>query len=241
MDTEKLSKLGIYYAILPFKRNQDVVKIQEINSSLAISVTDGFHHQDKIPGDKEGRAAADFIADNFPKYFSKLSNIKDYQNRANKAAQITDTELIKLFPEYVSGVGAFIIENKKNNIVIATDSIFVYLFSNGRWYKPKEIMTHYLDSKIYVNDCSRFFGHGNLKKPGQTLYQVKTDVIIIPVSQPIILVTDGTDGLLSVDDLNQINKKNSVNDPEKFFKEIKKLIESRKSNQNDDASILLKI
>jgi len=44
MDRKKLSKLGIYYALYPFKRNQDVVKVQKINSSLAISLADGFHH-----------------------------------------------------------------------------------------------------------------------------------------------------------------------------------------------------
>ena len=84
------------------------------------------------------------------------------------------------------------------------------------------------------------FGRGELKKQDPDLYKVNPDTILIPTKTPIFIGTDGTEEFISIKDLNELTNKVGFDYSEKFISSLNDLASSRKSSQNDDASIFVK-
>lgn len=235
-------QFNISYSLIPFKRNQDVIKIQEFNQDIkfSISVVDGWNNPDKIKGNESGKKVAVLVADNFPNQFLK-TGISNFQARAETAAKLIDKKTIQRYPAYVCGVGAFIFEFEDKEVVVAVGSIYVYIWNKNSWEKPKEIGDYSLDLRNYPADVSRFFGIGNLKKADPHLYSAKPDTVVVFPKKPIFIGTDGIEELISKEELNFYTKKIGLDHPDKLIKTLTEIIQSRRKLQNDDASILLKI
>lgn len=237
-----LPKFGISYSLIPFKRNQDVIKVFEFNKNIKFttSIVDGYSNKDKLKGNGPGREVATFVADNFPEEFIKI-NTNNYQKKAEETSIIIDKKVLKLYPAYAGGVGAFLFDYKNQDVVVALESIYVYYWNGHSWDKPEEIGDYSLDLKKYPSDVSRFFGIGELKKQSPDFYMAKPDTVIFNPKCPIFIGTDGIEELLSVRELNNYTQKIGLDQSEKLIKTLSKLILSRRNLQNDDASIFIKL
>lgn len=236
-----LPKYRISYSLIPFKRNQDLIKIKNFTNKIifSASVIDGWNNLDEIKGNVPGKRVASFVAENFPKIFTSLQDT-NIQRMAEKTAKIVDEKVLKLYPAHASCVGAFLFHYSDRNIIVAVGSIFVYIWSGKSWKKLKEIGDYSLDPSIYPSDVSCFFGRGELKKQDPDLYKVNPDTILIPTKTPIFIGTDGTEEFISIKDLNELTNKVGFDYSEKFISSLNDLASSRKSSQNDDASIFVK-
>ncbi len=234
-------EFNISYSLIPFTRNQDLIKVQEFNKKIkfAVSVVDGWNNPDKIKGNESGRKIASFVADNFPNQFLK-TDISNLQERSEKAAKFIDKKVLKLYPAHVSCVGAFLFNFDNKNIIVTVGSIFVYVWNGAVWEKPKEIGDYLLDLKNYPSNVSRFFGRGDLKKQNPNLYMAKPDTVVLSPKCSIFIATDGIEELISKEELNNYTNKIGLNTSEKLIKFLTGLIQSRKNLQNDDVSIFLK-
>ncbi len=238
----KNSEMNISYSLIPYQRNQDVIKIQKNNrgAKLIVSVVDGYNDNNKLRDNKPGKNVATFVATNFPKTFLK-TQIKDVRKRAEISAEIIDQEVIKIYPAYVACVGGFLFSFESKQIIIVVGSIFVYIWNGFLWKKAKEIGDYSLDLKKYPSDVSRFFGEGELKRQNPTFYKAKPDTVILPYKTPVFIGTDGTEEILSLEDLNHVTKKTGLKSAKKLIDKLTDFIQSKKNLQNDDASIFLKI
>ncbi len=65
---------SILYSRIPFRRNQDVIRIQKdrCNAVDVISVVDGWNDVERVPSDHPGREAASFVASRYPEAFLAL-------------------------------------------------------------------------------------------------------------------------------------------------------------------------
>jgi len=234
-------KFNISYSLIPFKRNQDLIKVQEFNKKIKFtaSVVDGWNNLDKIKGNQSGKKVASFVADNFPNQFLK-TDINNFQERAEKATKLIDKEILKQYPAHASCVGAFLFNYDNKNIIVTVGSIFVYIWNGTTWEKPKGIGDYSLNPKNYPSDVSRFFGRGELKKQDPNLYMVKPDTVVLSPKKSIFIGTDGIEELISKEELNIYTKKIGLTSSEKLINFLTELIKSRRSLQNDDASIFLK-
>jgi len=234
-------QFNISYSLIPFKRNQDLIKIQGFNKKInfTASIVDGWNNLDKTEGNESGKKVALFVANNFPKQFLKI-DVDNFQERAEKSTEFIDKEILKLYPAHASCVGAFLFDFDNKNIIVTVGSIFVYVWNGTTWRKPKEIGDYSLDPKNYPSDVSRFFGRGELKKLDPNLYTVKPDVVLLSPKCPIFIGTDGIEEFITKEDLNDYTKKVGLTNSQKFISSLTKLAKTRSNLQNDDTSIFVK-
>lgn len=233
---EVIDRYSIAYTVTPFKRNQDLVEIKpsKAGKPLVISVIDGYSNPRKIKDDIVGKEAAKFVADKFPELFLE-SKGDDYQKRANKVAKIVDGELIKIFPEAVSCVAAFLFAYKEQEILVVVGDITILLWDE-KWSKPKEIGDYQLNIKG-LPDVTRFFGLGDFKD--DPLYSCKADVLTLKPKTALLMASDGLTKALSLEEINRISKEIKDNSPKKLTNEL--LVEvQEKGIQNDDIAILVR-
>lgn len=234
MNIHTLSRLGIAYTLLPYKRNQDVIKIfpQTENAHFVASIVDGFNFRDKIPGNTVGRKAAQFIAETYPEIFLQLTE-KDYYVRAKKAAFLADEQFLTRFPRYVSAVGVFIFAFETETVIVALGTIKVWTKKRGVWLKPKQIGDYFLPYPKYYSGSRSLFGFGEVKH--NPFYHVRPDVVVVKAHTSILVATDGLDDVMNLDDLNRFTQSVTDKNPEEFVKQLLAEIKRRKTQKDDIA------
>ena len=174
-----LPKLGIAYALLPFKRNQDVIKIIEFGKGdYCIAVVDGWNKPDAFPDDKPGRDVAHIVANEYPKLFLT------YGKEANKKLE---ERIAKKYPKYASAVAAFLFHSSTEDTIVSVGDVETYVWNGNEWYKPKQIGDHQLDRAHYPSNVSRFFGRGELRD--DPIYSSEPDVLSIARLTPVLIAT----------------------------------------------------
>lgn len=237
-----ISKYHIAYSLLPYKRNQDVIRVHEFaDRKYAIAVTDGWNSQDVFPDDKPGRYVAKLVASEYPKIYLSM-NISNPSKRALKVSEILDGRIAKKYPRLATCVASFVFPLKGNDIIVSIGDVETYLWDGSKWYKPKEISDHALDLKTYESNVARFFGasehKNNPRFPG--VFSAEPDVYFCQSSIPVLIATDGIKDVLKIGDINAL----SVNPTKTSSKEIVETIlheVTRRGTQRDDISVLVRL
>lgn len=226
-----IGDLFFTYTNIPF-RDQDVIVFSQTNSRYPwVSVIDGWTNPKFIRGNKKGREAALFIANEFPGLFQQ-SSVRDMRKRASLTAQKLDRAFLLRYPKHVSGVGAFYFPSIK--IVVALSSIFVFFWNGMRWIKPKEQGEYSLPYPTYPSDVSRFFGRGELKN--DPLYNAEPDVIHVRSQKPMLITTDGLLKCISFKQLNTLTRKYIDKKPAELLTKLTEVIK-KSQKQNDDITL----
>lgn len=237
MDIFDVSQYHIAYVLLPYKRNQDIIRILEKrNDALyVVSVVDGWNELN-LNSDVPGRQVAELVAELYPNNF--LSSVmSDTTEKAHAASIAMDAIVMEQYPTCSTCVAAFLFHFLHADIVVTVGDPEVYLWDGSQWYKPKEISDHALDPAEYASNVSRFFGCPKRKR--DPLYSAEPDVVKFPPDVPIILATDGIKDVLSIDDINHLwdglIEKTSKIIISALFTEIQS-----RGTQKDDISILVR-
>ena len=231
------TKYNLAYALLPFKRNQDVVQIFPItkkNYQYVACIVDGWNEL-SLNDDVPGREVAQTVLQIYPEFYfnSKLTNVLQ---RANDAATRTEITILNKFPVCATSVAMFLFHTIDQDVIVSVGDEEIYLWDGTHWYKPKEIDNH---PSVPENPKGsfRFFGCPQKKKDRR--YSSIPDVFSFPADTPCIIATDGIKDVLTIDDINSITqtvtKKTSKNLLEALLKEIQ-----RRKTQKDDISILVR-
>ena len=236
-----ISKHNLAYALIPFKRNQDVIKIRPGKDEVkfTVAVVDGWNWIEKIPGHKVGRQVAEFVANKYPELFL-TSKEKNWQTRAENTALIIDRQVIKQWPVFASCVGVFLFGLEKYNLIVFIGKAVVLVRNRKKWFKPKQI-GDYSDQETdpnFTSDVSHFIGRSELKKFPH--FSAKPDVAMVPKERPIFIATDGLEDLFTAKEFNQITHNWHLENPEDFLHRLLEEIQKRKTRQKDDISILIK-
>ncbi len=172
MDIVDIPEHHIAYAILPYKRNQDVIKITSGKRVpiFAVSIVDGWHNLDYLPGNKAGRDVAEFVAEKFPlEFFNEAKGT--IQKKAEKVAASMESQVFQMYPKHASCVGIFLFHHHTHDIIVALGSVVVLWWNGKEWAKPKHVGDYSLDPKKFPSDVSRFVGRGELKTDPRYSYK----------------------------------------------------------------------
>lgn len=229
---------AFYHLSIPFVRNQDFTKTQELKNGVSfVALCDGWNHREKVPGDNEGKKASRFVA----KYFQKLflaSKEKDLIKRTKTVCKLLDEKFLSAFPHYVSSVAAFLVVFPKDALIVRVGDVDCFLWKKNCWQRPKVFKDYSLDEAKFGSDVSRFFGRGELK--GSSIFSADPDILITDSFQPILLASDGLLRAMSEDELNSISKEALFpTEPNTFIEYIRDFLKKAKT-QNDDITVLLK-
>lgn len=229
---------NLAYALLPFKRNQDVVRVISGNQDYdyVLCVVDGWNNPNQLKGDVPGRKVAKLVADLYPKQFFQ-STIPDVIKRANEIATLVDNTVNKLNPHYASAVASFLFHGKSKDVIVSVGDVETYLWDGNKWYKPKEMRDHWIDPKKYPSNVSRFFGCWERKQ--YPIFSAEPDIMVIPSNTPVMIATDGIKDVLTIDDINSITHHVSDKTPKNLIEALVNEIQRRKT-QKDDISILVR-
>ena len=235
-----LKKFNIAYKIIPYKRDQDVIKIfdNKYAYKCIVSLVDGYNNLRYIEGNFAGRKTAEAVANKFPDLFIKTQG-KNVQEKTRKSVRLMDKLVLNLYPAYSSCVGVFLFESKKTYIIISIGSVVVFIWNGHEWFKPKEIKDYSLDLKFYPADVSRFFGLGELKRQDPKLYKPDADVIQIDKTKPVFLASDGFEDIFNLKSFNNFSNKLKDKNPKYFIEKLGEEIKNSQ-RQKDDISILIK-
>lgn len=229
---------NLAYALLPFKRNQDVVRVISGNQEYdyVLCVVDGWNNPKKLKGEMPGRKVARLVADLYPKQFLQ-STISDISQRANTVAKMVDDTVNNVSPHYASAVASFLFHGKKKDVIVSVGDVETYLWDGNKWYKPKEIRDHWIDPKKYPSNVSRFFGCWERKQ--YPIFCAEPDVVVIPSNRSVMIATDGIKDVLTIEDINLIMHSVAEKTPKNLLEALLKEIKGRKT-QKDDISILVR-
>lgn len=233
-----VQKFNIAYIEIPFKRNQDLVKITSGTGKLKYiaSIVDGWNNPKEIPSNMPGRAVAKYVAETLPKIFLKQTS-KNITQNAKRTTEIIDQEVIQKWPAHTSCVGAFLFSFEKQNILLTIGSVLIYIYKNKCWKKPKEIGNYWLDPEQYPSNVSRFIGRGELKK--DPLFSAKPDILVLKPTTPLLITTDGFSDIVSESKLIKTLADCKLDSPEKYLNKIVQVI--KKTKQKDDITLFIKI
>ncbi len=228
---------NIAFVVIPFKRNQDVIKILKGNLQYPyiVSVVDGWNDPKIHASDLHGRRVASLVADIFPKKFLE-SNETNITKRAQIVASSVDDTVNNLSPHYASAVAAFLFTGKLKDVIVSVGDVETYLWDGKKWYKPKEIRDHWIDPAKYPSNVSRFFGCWERKQ--YPIFSAKPDVLTFRSDTPVMIATDGIKDVLKLDDINKLANLRNNNDKTKILTRFINEIQRRKT-QRDDISILV--
>ena len=236
--TIHLKELHIAYNLIPYKRNQDVVRLQlhTYGWDVIISMVDGYDSPDLYEDNKKGRKLAKEVSRLYPFLFVKDSSIEALF-RARRTAEAVDLQILSRYEQGVACVAAFVFQKKNKQILVTVGSVFAYLWDGRKWFKPKEIGDYSLEPRQYGSDVSRFFGgKENKNKP---LFSCQPDVVETDADIPVFLATDGFEDVFSLKDLNAFTAHIKNRNPKVFIEELTSAIK-RNKKQKDDITILLK-
>jgi len=238
---KSISKVSIAYALLPFKRNQDLVSIQEDGIEglrFVASIVDGWNNPKEILNDIPGKEVAKYVSRRLPEVFL-TQHPNDLKERAEKSAEIVDKEVLAKWPAHASCVGAFLFSFMNEDVLLTLGSVTVFVYRNRRWEKPSEVGDYSLNPAQYPSDVSRFIGRGELKN--DPLYSAKPDIFTLQHSTPILITTDGFDDLFSESEFNKLTSEWKLDSAEEFILDLEKEIKKRKNEQKDDIAIFLRL
>ncbi len=237
-----IQKYHIAYSLLPFKRNQDVIKLLHGKGNLryAVSVVDGWNWKERLDDDRTGRNVAQFIADIYPRKFQEHLKEKQYRLAAENAAKSVDQQVLAMYPTYVSAVAVFLLSFQMEDVVVYVGKGIVMIWDGRRWVKPKEIGNYFLDETKFgfPNEVSRFFGRGELK--GDPFYSCKPDVVVCPAGTPIFLATDGIEDIFTQEEIKEFLKANRNALPQELIRRFRREC-SLHGTQRDDISVLVRL
>lgn len=235
-----ISKYHIAYGLLPYKRNQDVIRVISGKGDLryAVSIVDGWNWKEKLADERVGKRAARFIAKDYPQTFLELDGL-DFVQRAETASNIVDKQFLKVFPKYASAVAVFLFSFKKQDIIVFVGKGIVLFWDGKQWTKPLEIGDYFLDETKFgfPNEVSRFFGRGELK--GDPLYSCKPDVVMCPPGRPMFLATDGLEDIFTQEEITHLLRFDHEASPRELIDHMFNEI-NRRGTQRDDISILVR-
>ena len=221
---------------IPFRRNQDVILIQQDRGDAGdvVSVVDGWNDPERFPSDHPGREAAAFVADRYPELFL-ASKKRTLPRAAQEAAEQLDREFLDRYPAYVASVGAFAFCSRKRMVLVSIGTIHVWIWNKTGWYKPEEIGDCFLPQPEYESGSRTFWGRGELK--GDPFYALRTDAVVLPPQTPFLMATDGLDDVLTLGKINEVPEAQS-SFPVFFETVVEKVRESKR--QRDDITLLMR-
>lgn len=244
MGIQSIDQNHIAYGLLPYKRNQDVIRIQSLDGeNYIICVVDGWNHPKELLGDEPGRQVATIVAQEFPGIYVAATG-RDEKERADRAVFSLNASVEKRYPRYASCVASFLIhDGKKEDVIVSVGDVETYLWDGNGWYKPKEISDHWFDPTTYPSDvsktdASRFFGC--FERYIHPEFSCEPDVMTIPTNQPVFIVTDGIKDVLKIDDINALPVNPTNQSPKAIIETILQEV-TRRGTQRDDISVLVRL
>lgn len=238
-----VQKYHIAYGLLPYKRNQDVIRVHNLHDGhYIISVVDGWNHPKELLSDESGRQMASIVAEEFPDTYLVAAG-RDEKERADHAVFTLNASLEKRFPRYTSCVASFLIHTgKKGDVIVSVGDVETYLWEKNQWYKPKEISDHWFDPTTYPSDVSktdtsRFFGC--FERYIHPEFSCDPDVMTIPFNQPVLIATDGIKDVLTISDINALPVNPTNQSPKAIIETIFNEV-TRRGSQRDDISVLVR-
>ncbi len=234
MESVESPQYHIAYSLLPYKRNQDVIRVHEFaEGKYAIAVTDGWNSQNAYPDDEPGRFVATLVANEYPTL---------YFLHGLRATNILEDRIAMNYPRLATCVASFVFHLGGNDVIVSVGDVETYFWDGSKWYKPKEISNHWLDSKIYESNVSRFFGAQEHKRdtrfPG--IFSADPDVMKITSTTQVLIATDGIKDVLSLSDINALAVNPVKASPKKIVETILNEV-SRRNTQRDDISVLVRL
>lgn len=241
MGIQSIDQYHIAYGLLPYKRNQDVIRVHELDEgNYVLAVVDGWNRPDVFP-EESGRDVAHIVANEYPKIFLSLS-IADPRKQAFTASERLDERIEKKYPRLATAVAVFVFHLNHEDIVVSVGDVETYFWDGRKWYKPKEISDHWLDSKIYDSNVARFFGASEHKRDPRFsgVFSAAPDVMTISSSKPLLIATDGIKDVLKLEDINLLSVDPTKVSPKEIIKTILQEV-SRRGSQRDDISVLVRL
>lgn len=238
METTVLSGgFSILHSRIPFRRNQDVILIQQDRGDAGdvVSVVDGWNDVDKVPSDHPGREAASFVASRYPELFLALKE-RTLARDAQDAAEQVDREFLRRYPAHVASVGAFAFCFRKQTILVSIGTIHVWIWNGSKWHKPEEIGDYFLPQPEYESGSRTFWGRGELKD--DPFYSLRADTVALSPQTPFFIATDGMDDVLALSEINEMQGKTRSSFPGFFKAMVEKVHASKK--QRDDITLLMR-
>ncbi len=221
---------------VPYQRDQDVIQVKEnyCGAELVISIVDGWHNQQHLPGNVEGREAAKLAARLYPELFLSTKNLS-WVKTAQQVSDRVQMQILQNYPQHVSCVGSFLFIYKDFSILCSIGTITVYVRRNNKWVKPSEIGNNWLDWRTNESGSATFFGRGELANNKR--YSHNIDCVKIPQNETVLIMTDGIDDLLSQKEINVLLK--GVNSHDIIAKLLYANINDKRDKQRDDISVLV--
>lgn len=228
---------GFFHSRIPFRRNQDVLLIQQDHGDVGevVSAVDGWNDPEKFSSDYPGREAAAFVAGRYPELFL-ASKERTRPRAAQDAAERLDREFLDRYPAYVASVGAFAFCSREQTVLVSIGTIHVWTWNGTEWHKPEEIGDYFLPQPEYESGSRTFLGRGELK--GDPFYSLRADTVVLPPRTPFLIATDGLDDVLSISGINEIQKETQPSVPGFFEALVEKVRTNQK--QRDDITLLMR-
>jgi hypothetical protein len=228
---------SILHSRIPFRRNQDVILIQQDCGDIGevVSVVDGWNDVERVPSDHPGREAASFIASRYPELFLALKE-HPTTHAAQDAAEKVDHEFLHRYPAHVASVGAFAFCSRKQTVVVSIGTIHVWIWNGTEWHKPEEIGDYFLPQPEYESGSRTFWGRGELKD--NPFYALRADTVALSPQTPFFIATDGLDDLLTLNEINEMHKETRSSFSGFFEALVEKVLTSKK--QRDDITLLMR-
>ena len=228
-----IQKYHIAYALLPYKRNQDVVKIHEFGeSNYCAAVVDGWNSQDMFPDDHPGREVATIVANEYPRLFLR---------HKWKATEEMEARIAKIYPYLATCVAVFLFHLGGKETIVSVGDAETYLWDGTFWYKPKEISDHRLDATVYESNVARFFGSSKHKAdprfPG--IFSAEPDTLEINPETPVMFATDGIKDVLKIGDINALPVHPTKHTAKAIVETILREV-TRRGSQRDDISVFVR-
>src|SRR4030042_1965670 len=228
---------SILHSRIPFRRNQDVILIQQDRSDTGdvISVVDGWNDAERVPADHPGREAASFVASRYPEVFLSLRE-RTLADAAQNAAIQVDQEFLRRYPAHVASVGAFAFCSRKQTILVSIGTIHVWIWNGTQWHKPEEIGDYVLPQPEYESGSRTFLGRGELKD--NSFYSLRVDTVVLSPQTTFFIATDGMDDVLTLSEINEMQEETGPSFPGFFKAVVGKVLSSKK--QRDDITLLMR-
>ena len=228
---------SILHSRIPFRRNQDVLHIQQDLSDArdVLSVVDGWNDVERVPSDHPGREAASFVASRYPELFLALKE-HPLTHATQDAAEQVDREFLHRYPAHVASVGAFAFCSRKQTVLVSIGTINVWIWNGTEWHKPEEIGDYFLPQPEYESGSRSFWGRGELK--GNPFYSLRADTVALPPQTPFFIATDGLDDVLTLSEVNEMQEKTRSSLPGFFKVLVEKVLTGKK--QRDDITLLMR-
>jgi hypothetical protein len=228
---------SILHSRIPFRRNQDVILIQQDRGGAGdvVSVVDGWNDVDKVPSDHPGREAASFVASRYPELFLAVKE-QTLTQHAQDAAEQVDREFLHRYPAHVASVGAFAFCSPKQTVLVSIGTIHVWIWNGTRWRKPEEIGDYFLPQPEYESGSRTFWGRGELKD--DPFYSLRADTVALSPQTPFFIATDGMDDVLALSEINEMQEETRSSFPGFFKALVEKVLAGKE--QRDDIALLMR-